>query len=165
MIIQHSSNDSIWDLDASIRINPVNTQGIMGAGIAKEFKQRYPEMFNAYKKACDTGLLRAGGLHMYNKEPDLVIVNFATKGKWHKPSKLEYIDAGLQQLMFIMARVRMQEVIAIPALGCGLDELGWPLIREKLIWWLDVNNDQCPWHQFHIYPPHFEGKGIIHDTR
>jgi O-acetyl-ADP-ribose deacetylase (regulator of RNase III) len=104
-------------------VNPVNTVGIMGKGLAKHFKIRYPTMFTNYKTACDSGLLTVGKLHIFHTD-DKWILNFPTKAHWRAKSKVEYIEAGLNRFVEIYKHEQI-ESIAFPMLGCGLGGLDW----------------------------------------
>ena len=117
---------NILDSDAEILTNTVNCVGVMSKGIALQFKQRYPEMFADYVIRCKRGEVRPGAPYLYGR-----ILNFPTKDHWKQPSKLEWIDSGLEWLS-----QQEFESIAIPPLGCGLGGLRWPdvvaLIKRHL---------------------------------
>ncbi len=135
MIIQKSGN--FFDYDASIRINTVNCVGVMGAGVALQFKNLFPQMFNEYKKLCASNGLRPGKLQIWNESifDNLKIINFPTKDHWKDPSEYEYIEKGLDALHNYL-KYLSGETITIPALGCGHGGLDWnivkPMIYEKL---------------------------------
>ena len=119
-------------------INTVNCVGVMGKGIALEFKKRYPENLQMYKSKCFNNELTIGNSFVYEipkSETTKFIINFPTKKHWRNPSKMEYIDAGLNNLIEIIAKYNMKS-IAMPALGCGNGNLDWdlvkPLIEKKL---------------------------------
>jgi O-acetyl-ADP-ribose deacetylase (regulator of RNase III) len=104
-------------------VNPVNTHGVMGKGLALEFKKRYPQNFVAYKAAFERGELEVGRMFSVPTgalEPRF-IVNFPTKQHWRNPSKLEYVEHGLITLVGEIERLELKSV-AIPALGCGLGD-------------------------------------------
>lgn len=119
---------------AQCLVNTVNCEGYMGKGIAYQFKLAYPENNSDYVKACKTGKLHIGTLHYY-REKGKIIVNFPTKDKWRAKSKLEYIDIGLDQLLILIDRLKIDS-IAIPPLGSGNGGLNWGdvknLIEKKL---------------------------------
>ncbi len=120
---------------AHVLVNTVNTVGVMGKGIAKTFKQIYPEMFEKYRQLCETGALTVGKLWIY-KTPNKWILNFPTKTTWRQPSRLEYIEQGLSAFLKAYAD-RGVTSIAFPALGCGNGELDWenqvrPLMEQYL---------------------------------
>lgn len=142
---------SIFDSQCEVLVNPVNCVGVMGKGLALEFKKRYPEMFEDYVEMCEQRILRIG-LVILTCNSTLVL--FPTKRHWRDSSKIEDIISGLNALGNVLAYridyMKREQSIAIPALGCGLGGLDWadvePLIREKLgtIDWLDVE----------LYGPH-----------
>ena len=86
---------NIFEAPAQTLVNTVNTVGVMGKGIALTFKSIYPEMFRQYVELCDAGELDIGRLFLYRTSNKLIL-NFPTKKHWRNPSKLEYIEAGLQ---------------------------------------------------------------------
>jgi len=119
-------------------INTVNCVGVMGKGIALEFKKRYPENFIAYKKACQSKELIIGKSLVFPIMDDLntkFIINFPTKLHWRNPSKIEYIEQGLDDLVEIIRDKKIKSIL-MPALGCGNGNLDWdivkPLIKKKL---------------------------------
>lgn len=120
--------------DTQALVNTVNCVGIMGKGIALQFRRRYPETFAAYEKACRRGevtigsmfVTRTGQLH----GPEYII-NFPTKRHWRSPSELSYIDAGLVDLIRVI-RERGIMSIAIPALGVGNGGLAWADVEFRL---------------------------------
>ncbi len=108
-------------------INPVNCVGVMGAGLAKQFRDKYPNMFRDYKDICRCGELVPGRLHIFDREvfaPPFFIINFPTKKDWREPSELEYIETGLVMLVRVLGRLNVKS-ISIPKLGCGLGGLNW----------------------------------------
>ena len=119
---------------AQVLVNTVNTVGVMGKGIALEFKKRYPEMFLHYKEECDKHKLVIGKLMLWY-EPDHWILQFPTKEHWRNPSKMEYIEKGLMTFVRKYADYNISSV-AFPKLGCGNGELNWnevkPLMEKYL---------------------------------
>jgi O-acetyl-ADP-ribose deacetylase (regulator of RNase III) len=117
-----------------IRINTVNCVGVMGKGIALEFKRRYPDMFLDYQAACRAGEVAPGKLHIW-KSGIVTIINFPTKRHWRDNSRYEDISSGLLNLRSYLWLQR-NATVAIPALGCGLGGLNWDKvsaqIKEKL---------------------------------
>lgn len=115
-------------------INTVNTVGVMGKGLALQFKEAFPENFHAYEEACERGEVQIG--RMFVTETGRLdgprwIINFPTKKEWRHPSKLEYVRAGLADLVRVI-RERGIESIALPALGCGLGGLDWIEVRQAI---------------------------------
>lgn len=122
-------------------VNTVNCVGVMGKGVALEFKQRWPENFKLYKAACDSKALVPGKILVYENarlfgvDGPRFLVNFPTKAHWRSPSKLSYIEDGLDALVDEIRQLNIRS-IALPPLGCGNGGLDWavvkPLIAEKL---------------------------------
>lgn len=104
-------------------VNTVNTEGIMGKGIAKVFRTACPSMFDAYKAACSDGSFDIGSLHLY-RTPSKWLLNFPTKRSWRKPSLPTYIEAGLRTFADCHADLGITSV-AFPQLGCGIGGLNW----------------------------------------
>ena len=126
---------SLFDSPAKVLVNTVNTVGVMGKGIAKEFKSIYPEMFTEYQQLCERNLLNVGNLWVY-KTPHKWVLNFPTKKHWRSPSKPEYLEAGLRKFAQVYQETRITS-ISFPQLGCGNGELDWktqskPLMEEYL---------------------------------
>jgi appr-1-p processing domain protein len=119
---------------AQVLVNTVNTVGVMGKGIALEFKKKYPKMFSQYKEQCDKHRMVIGKLMLWYA-PDYWILQFPTKEHWRSPSKLEYIEKGLMTFVRKYANYNISS-IAFPKLGCGNGELDWndvkPLMEKYL---------------------------------
>lgn len=114
---------SLFESPAKVLVNTVNTVGVMGKGIAKEFKRIYPEMFKEYQVICERQMFDIGDLWLYKTEHKWVL-NFPTKKHWRSPSKPEYIETGLKKFVNIYQDARIGSV-SIPLLGCGNGELDW----------------------------------------
>lgn len=147
---------NIFDSPAQVIVNTVNTVGVMGKGLALSFKQRYPEMFNRYRTACEKKQLTVGKLMLFY-EPDHWILLFPTKENWRNPSKLEYLEKGLIKFVNTYADKNITS-IAFPKLGCGNGELSWdevkPLMEKYLkplpidiYIYLGVISDEKPEHK------------------
>lgn len=125
---------NLLDSNCDILINTVNCVGVMGAGIAKQFKDRYPRMFKQYKLDCSNGRYKPSTIIECNESNGKIIVNFATKDHWNNPSKLEWISDGLDNLNKYLVGTTYS--VAIPALGCNNGVLDWNVVRvliyEKL---------------------------------
>lgn len=120
---------------ARVLVNTVNTVGVMGKGIAKDFKTIYPEMFRKYQQLCESKQFDIGQLWLY-KTDHKWILNFPTKKDWKQPSKVEYIEAGLKKFSLTYADKGITS-IAFPMLGCGNGGLKWenevrPLMEQYL---------------------------------
>ncbi len=126
---------SIFDIPADALVNPVNCIGIMGSGLALQFKQRYPAMFRAYQHACWTKEMRIGHLQFYHGL-DNYIINFPTKNHWREKSHLYQIEAGLADFV---ERYNAYELtsVAWPQLGCGLGGLDWQDVEPLMVRYLE----------------------------
>lgn len=126
---------NIFEGGHNILVNPVNCLGVMGKGLALEFKNLSIDNFRAYLKACASKELRIGKCLPYEELPGCFVVNFPTKFSWRDPSKLEYISQGLDDLRAFL-ETKPNASVGIPALGCGLGGLDWtdvkPLMIDKL---------------------------------
>jgi O-acetyl-ADP-ribose deacetylase (regulator of RNase III) len=125
MLIYHRT--SIFDSPAQTVVNTVNCVGVMGKGIAAQFREQYPDMFHAYREICAKKLLEPGKLWLW-KAQDRWILNFPTKRHWRYPSKLEWIDAGLKKFVAEYERRGIAD-ISFPRLGCGNGGLYWDEVR------------------------------------
>lgn len=125
----------ILQADAEALVNTVNCVGVMGRGLAAQFKKKFEANFTLYKKACDAGVLRPGMMLVYDSgkcsNPRFVI-NFPTKDHWRANSKIEDIESGLVALV-TEVRDRNITSIAIPPLGCGLGGLDWLVVQPMIV--------------------------------
>ncbi len=116
-------------------VNTVNTEGVMGKGIALQFRQAFPEMFRAYEKACAQGAVRLGKMHVFDlgglAGGPRWIINFPTKGHWRARSQIADIDAGLSDLVAQIRDLGIKS-IALPPLGCGNGGLEWSDVRPRI---------------------------------
>lgn len=112
---------------AQVQVNTVNIVGVMGKGIALQFKNKYPDMFTSYQKMCDKKLLDVGKLYLW-KSSEKWILMFPTKKHWRNPSKIEYIESGLKKFVDNYERLGI-ESIAFPKLGCGNGNLDWNIVK------------------------------------
>jgi len=124
----------IFKEDVDAVVNTVNCVGVMGRGLALEFKKRYPENFKIYKKACDLKKVVPGKMLVWDNG-DLFskkyVINFPTKRHWRQNSRIEDIESGLVDLAIQIENLNISS-IAIPSLGCGLGGLDWSVVREKI---------------------------------
>lgn len=124
-------NGNLLQADVEALINTVNCVGIMGKGIALQFKQAFPANFDAYAKACQQQQVQVGEMHVFNTGAILnprFIINFPTKKHWRSKSELNFIELGLIDLKKIIQEYRIQSV-AIPPLGCGNGGLDWDIVK------------------------------------
>ncbi|MEI7461694.1 MAG: macro domain-containing protein [Pirellula sp.] len=124
----------ILNANTDALVNTVNCVGVMGRGIAAQFKKKFEANFKLYKKSCDAGYLRPGMMLVYDSNKFLnprYVINFPTKDHWRANSKLEDIESGLVALV---EEVRSRNIrsIAIPPLGCGLGGLDWNVVRPMI---------------------------------
>ncbi|MGC4939352.1 macro domain-containing protein [Kribbella sp. DT2] len=135
-IIFQDPGTDLFDSSAEILVNPVNTRGVMGAGLAQQFKQRYPSMFAAYSDRCRLGLVHVGDIDVHVVEGGLptrvIIANFPTKQHWRDPSKLQWIESGLAALRRMIEESEASSV-AVPPLGCGLGGLVWGEVSSRIV--------------------------------
>lgn len=133
-MIVEASGDLLLD-DAQALVNTVNTVGVMGRGLALQFKRAFPSNFETYARACADGRVQPGRIFVTSFGDDRWILNFPTKRHWRQPSRLEDIRSGLEDLVRTIAELGVASV-ALPPLGCGHGGLDWrvvrPLIFEKL---------------------------------
>lgn len=121
MIIE--SNKPLLDIAADSYVNPVNTIGIMGKGLALEFKLKYPKMFAKYREICERNRLKVGMVMMLDEPNEPNIYLFPTKTDWRLPSSMGYIESGLIALASLLDDTHLPYSIAVPLLGCGLGGL------------------------------------------
>lgn len=118
---------------AEVLVNTVNCVGVMGRGVALQFKNRFPENFKAYEHACKNGEVFPGKMFVFETGQlfPRLIVNFPTKIHWRQGSRMEYIDSGLVDLVRVLRENHVTSV-AVPPLGCGLGCLKWDEVRPKI---------------------------------
>lgn len=115
-------------------VNTVNTVGVMGKGIALMFKERFAENFRRYAAACKAREVQTGKMFVtpvHELDGPRWIVNFPTKQHWRSPSRLEWVQEGLQDLRRFLLEQHIQSV-AIPPLGAGNGGLEWAKVREQI---------------------------------
>jgi O-acetyl-ADP-ribose deacetylase (regulator of RNase III) len=115
-------------------VNTINCVGVMGRGIALQFKKQFPENFKVYEAACKQKKVVPGQMFVY--ETGLLlgpkyIVNFPTKRHWRGGSRIEDIESGLQNLVEVITKLDIK-TIALPPLGCGLGGLDWNEVRTRI---------------------------------
>jgi O-acetyl-ADP-ribose deacetylase (regulator of RNase III) len=123
--------DDIFESRAQTLVNTVNCVGVMGKGIAREFKRRFPEMYADYVQRCARGAVRLGQPYLFADLAGPWILNFPTKGHWRSASRETDIETGVRYL-----EAHYQEwgitSLAVPALGCGNGGLEWGRIGPIL---------------------------------
>lgn len=127
-------NGNILQADVEALVNTVNCVGIMGRGIALQFKNAFPQNFKEYQRACKNGEVQPGSMLVHATgaltNPKFVI-NFPTKRHWKGKSRMEDIEAGLIDLKAIIEHLGVRS-IAIPPLGSGLGGLNWSDVRPRI---------------------------------
>ncbi len=131
-MIHHTQGDILKDESEAV-VNTVNCVGVMGRGIALQFRNVYPENFKAYKKACKKGEVQPGRMFMTEtgQFAPRYIINFPTKRHWRGKSRMEDIDSGLAALVNLIREENIRS-IAIPPLGSGLGGLEWSDVRQRI---------------------------------
>ena len=140
-------------------VNTVNTVGVMGKGIALQFKERFPQNFKIYQAAFKKGELQIGKMLVVkesNLEGEKTIINFPTKAEWFKKSKYEYIEQGLKDLVRVVNEYQIKS-ISIPPLGCGNGGLSWDKVKNLISEGLKELKDV----DIIIYEPNAEVKEIL----
>lgn len=123
---------NIFDSDAEALVNPVNCVGVMGRGLALEFKRKFPDNFAFYHEQCRLGEVVIGRMAVFDHgEKPKYIINFPTKEHWGNNSKLSYIEKGLDGLCLTVNEFYIRS-IALPMLGCGLGGLNWDEVRPVM---------------------------------
>ena len=131
-------------------VNTVNLRGVMGKGIALQFRKQYPDNYIAYRAAYMAGELSMGQMFVFERlsQCPRYIVNFPTKAHWRSRSRFDDIENGLRNLVGLMAKLEISS-IAVPALGYGLGGLDWSTV-EPLI---ELHLGQLASVEVLIYPP------------
>ena len=132
-ITRGTGNLLTQDVDALV--NTVNTEGVMGKGIALQFKKAWPAMFKDYEAACRRGEVTPGCMHVWETGSltgPRYIINFPTKRHWRGRSKLIDIETGLQDLARVIRELAITS-IAIPPLGCGNGGLDWREVEPRML--------------------------------
>lgn len=133
MIIFKTGN--ILSDNAQAIVNTVNCVGVMGKGLALQYKKAFPDNFKEYKSACDKQFVTPGKMFITEYDDILeskFIINFPTKKHWKGASKIEYIEDGLVDLVHKIKDLNIKS-IAIPPLGAGLGGLDWGQVKVKIV--------------------------------
>ena len=136
MTIVQNTGDLLKQHDADAIVNTVNCVGVMGKGIALQFKKKWPTNYKAYANACKDKKVKLGEMFIHDLgglATPRFIINFPTKDHWRSRSKIQDIEAGLKDLIQQIIRLNICS-IAMPPLGCGNGGLNWwkvkPLIES-----------------------------------
>lgn len=134
MTIESSAGDLLKQQDVDAIVNTVNCVGVMGKGIALQFKKKWPANFKAYAAACKAGEIRLGKMFIFDLgalATPRYIINFPTKDHWRNASNLKDIETGLQDLVQQIKNLDIRS-IAMPPLGCGNGGLNWADVRPVI---------------------------------
>ena len=126
---------NLFDSKAQTLVNTVNCVGVMGKGIALEFKKRFPEMFKDYASRCESGQVKLGQPYLYKRLLPPWILNFPTKDHWRSMARLDDIVHGLEYLLQHYKEWEI-ESLAVPPLGCGQGQLEWRIVGPTLFRYL-----------------------------
>ena len=159
-MIEIKSGD-MFEGSADALVNTVNCVGVMGRGVALQFKARFPDNFKAYKRACDKGEVMPGHMFVFDRGERVSprwIINFPTKRHWRVASRLEDVSAGLDDLARQITTLGIRKIV-LPPLGCGLGGLVWTdvrtLIESKLSGFDDVT--------ISVYQPGNQPDRLVHN--
>lgn len=149
--------------EAQALVNTVNTTGVMGKGIALQFKNRFPNNYKLYRKACQNKDFSIGQL-LITEEAVLpgghkIIINFPTKVHWRQPSEYGYIDRGLAELANAVKERKIQS-IAVPPLGAGNGGLDWARVKSMIVKALE--GLEC---EIYLYEPNAKIKEVLKKER
>ncbi len=132
-MVEFKTGDLLTE-DAEALVNTVNCVGVMGRGVALQFKNAFPENFDAYAKACKRHEVQPGRMFVFETgrlTNPRYIINFPTKRHWRGKSRIEDIDAGLNALRALIRDKKVRS-IALPPLGSGLGGLDWKRVRARI---------------------------------
>jgi O-acetyl-ADP-ribose deacetylase (regulator of RNase III) len=121
--------------DAEAIVNTVNCVGVMGRGIALQFKKAFPQNYSAYRAVCDRKALQPGKMFVFELDQlfnPRYVINFPTKRHWRGKSRMSDIETGLKALVKEVKDRKIRS-IAIPPLGSGLGGLNWLDVRRRII--------------------------------
>lgn len=160
--------DNIFDSECVALVNTTNLQGVMGGGLAAQFAQRYPKMYEAYKLECAMGgCHKMGEMLFYHDDSGKIIVNFPTMSYPGMRAKLSDIEDGLKDLRRAILTSQESDFlptissIAIPGLGCGIGRLSWGEVAPLIIQYLgDIQGLTVE-----LYPPDAPKYTLVKETR
>lgn len=130
-----STKGNLLESNAQALVNTVNTVGVMGKGIALQFKEAFPQNYCYYRDACKAGLVKVGQMFVTTEnriDVSKIIINFPTKTTWREPSEYSYIEMGLKSLRDEIIKLHIKS-IAIPPLGSHNGGLDWVRVKQMII--------------------------------
>ena len=125
---------NIFSSNVEALVNPINCVGVMGKGLALQFKNKYYNMFIEYQLLCKNDKIKIGKMYVYDTgflDNPKYIINFPTKIHWKNSSEYKYIRRGMDDLVNVIKDKNIKS-IAIPKLGCGLGDLDWNIVRGTI---------------------------------
>jgi O-acetyl-ADP-ribose deacetylase (regulator of RNase III) len=146
-MIRYDAGADIRTDQAQLLVNTVNTVGVMGAGVAKAVRLRYPEIMEPYQAACrhedPRRRLEPGTLHLYGAPDGRLVVNMATKRDWRDPSEYEWVGAGLVYLNRLLCEKRTDiSSVLLPPPGCGHGGLDWQKVNRMALTYLRLASER-----------------------
>jgi O-acetyl-ADP-ribose deacetylase (regulator of RNase III) len=136
MSIVWEGKGNILEAYVQTLVCPVNTVGVMGKGLALQFKQRWPELLKAYREACQKHTFKHQGYFVYDSDDHYKIFCMPTKRHWREKSQLAWVEDGICALASDYEKLGITS-IAIPAVGCGEGKLSWDNVRPIIWQYLD----------------------------
>lgn len=133
MAIVYEGEGDLFKSECQVITVPVNTVGVMGKGLALAFKLKYPDLFKVYRELCRSKELRVGVPYLYRQGSDRDVLLFPTKMHWKDPSRLEWIEEGLDYVYDTYEELGI-ESLALPPLGCGNGGLDYLLDVRPVIY-------------------------------
>jgi O-acetyl-ADP-ribose deacetylase (regulator of RNase III) len=155
--------DNLLGADVEALVNTVNTVGVMGKGIALQFKKKFPGNFKAYERACKNEEVRIGKMFTVSLDSltnPRYIINFPTKKHWRGKSRIEYVREGLEDLLREIERLDIHS-IAVPPLGCGNGGLDWEGEVRPLI---EATFDRVPQVRVYAFVPYSAKESVQLDS-
>lgn len=163
MIMLESCSGNLLEAEVEALVNTVNCVGVMGKGLALQFKQAFPENFQEYRRACQSGEVKPGQMFIVptgRLTNPRYIINFPTKRHWKNPSRIEDIETGLLALIETVKQFGIRS-IAVPPLGCGNGGLAWSRVAPMI----EAAFAQVPEVRVLIFePPAAESKEVTVST-
>ena len=139
--------NDLLSFSADALVNTINCKGVMGAGVAKKFKLKYPEMFKKYQVLCGADIIKPGKIWPHTvlpkyETPPKLILNMATKDHWKDNSRYEWIEAGLKSLVECI-KIFYIPSLAMPKIGCGNGGLDWNIVKDMIFRELEEISKDC----------------------
>ena len=142
-------------------VNPVNCHGVMGAGLAKIVKQKFPEVFDDYYKKCKLGEMQIGKIKFHKVAHGRIqsVISLPTKDHWKDDSEVKYIEKGLDDLVDRVNEAYNSNcgfyypTIELPALGCGCGGLDWDVVRPIMFQKLSPDRFLCDYQTIIVHYP------------